>query len=158
LGKDKNAFLENLVIEMHDLLYNYAKLKLSDHHSAYDVVQETYLAAHKNIEKLMDSENPQGWLIEALRFKVLHEQRAKARFFILANKAVFDSSVDRSDEDKYESDIEGLLKKDEYEILHIIYIDGYSIKEAAATQEITYEACKKRVQVAKRRLAQELKE
>jgi len=156
LSHDENAFLERLIKEMHDLLVNYANVRLKDYSSACDVVQETYLAAQKNINKLMDSKNLQGWLIETLKFKILHEKRAKARFLLLTQKIAQDVSIDKSHVDMYEYDISETLMEDEYEILRILYIEGYSIKEAAAKFGITYEACKKRVQTAKRRLAQEL--
>ena len=152
----ENEFLEQIVIEMHDLLINFAKLKLTDHHSAYDVVQETYLAAQKNIGKLMMSANPQGWMMETLKYKVLHEYRAKSRFYMLTKKITSTNNATICHEDNYDFDIKELINKDEYIVLNKLYIEGYSIKEIADIQGISYEACKKRIHAAKRKLAKEL--
>ena len=156
MNDERNAFLERLVIEMHDLLVKYATLKLGDHNSAHDAVQETYLAAQKNISKLMDSKNPQGWLIEALKFKVMHEKRAKAKFMLLMQRIALDITTSTPHKTAYENEVSEFLMKDEYEVLRSLYIDGYSIKEIAAKLGITHEACKKRIQTAKRKLAKEL--
>lgn len=155
MNRDKNAFLESLVYEMHDLLVNYANIKLNDRNSAYDAVQETYLAAQKNIEKLMNSENPRGWLIETLKYKIMHEVRAKARFLRIIQKMEQATSIGKTHEDIHEYEIGEMLMKNECEILCTIYLEGYSIKETAAELGITYEACKKRVQTAKRKLAKD---
>jgi len=158
LANNEKDFLHGLVAEMHDLLINYANIRLCDLHSSYDAVQETYLAAQKNIFKLMKSENPQGWLIETLKYKVMHEKRAKARFFLLTQTITNEGMVSISNIDIDEYGIIEKINKDDYQILKSVYVYGYSIKEIAAELEITYEACKKRVQAAKRRLAQELED
>lgn len=157
MSKSENDFLECLVVEMHDILINVAKIRLHDDHSAYDVVQETYLAAQKKISKLMKSENPQGWLVEALKFKIKHEQRAKGKYLLLTQKIAQDVSTDKQHEDRVDYDVGDLLLKSEYEVLRYLYIEGLSIKEVSEKLDISYEACKKRVQAAKRKLAQELK-
>gem|GEM_PF-2551531 len=155
VNNKEHVFLEQLVTEMHDLLLNFARIKIHDYHSAYDVVQEAYLAAQKNIHKLILSENPQGWLIETLKYKVLHEKRTRAKFFMLVEKLRATVSNKAIPHDG-ESLIAECLKKDEYEVLHLLFIKGYDIKEIAEMLNISYEACKKRVQAAKRKLAKEI--
>jgi RNA polymerase sigma-70 factor (ECF subfamily) len=156
MSRVENEFLERLVHEMHNILLSYAGIRVADYDSAYDVVQETYLAAQKNIDKLMLSENPKGWLIETLKNKVLHEKRAKARFYMLTQKMAMDGAQMTSAGDIYDSDMIDLLNKDEYYVLRKAFVEGFSIKEIADLLGITYETCKKRIQAAKRKLAQEL--
>ena len=156
MGVIANEFLTELTDEMYEKMLNFAFVRLRDLHCAYDAVQETFLAAQQNIKKLMRSENPQGWLMKALKYKVMHEQAARARFFmhLPINESI--SSSSRLHDNEFGYGIREILEKKEYEVLHLIYVQGYSMKEAAVKLEITYDACKKRIQSAKRKLAQEI--
>jgi RNA polymerase sigma-70 factor (ECF subfamily) len=119
------------------------------------VVQETFLAAQKNIGKLMRSDNPGGWLTNTLKYKIQHEKRARARFIVLIERIAKDPSSYAFSDNGYGEDILHFLEKSEYEVLRLLYIDGYSPKEIAGILKISYDACRKRIQAAKRKLAQE---
>jgi len=156
LSVEENKFLEDLVIEMNNLLFKYARLRVSDEQSAYDTVQETYLAAKSNIKSLMESANPQGWLMKALKYKILHEKRAKAKFIDIVQKITLSGIVIDSRDDNSGHELRDILSKKEYELLRLKYIEGYTTHEIAESLGITYEACKKRIQHAKRNLLKEL--
>lgn len=51
--QDTDAFAE-LYILTYNKVYNYARRYLKDEHLAQDAMQEVYLAAYRNIDKLSD--------------------------------------------------------------------------------------------------------
>jgi RNA polymerase sigma-70 factor (ECF subfamily) len=128
-----------------------ANIRLQNIHEAQDAVQETFLAAQKNIEKIMRSENPKGWLMNALKYSVKQQRRARTRFDLLEQKIKHNTAVYTAD-DTVNLELWNALPKDEYEILRLIYVEGYTRHEVADFLGITYETCKKRVQSAKRKL------
>ena len=157
MTKLESELLEQLVIEMHNTLLGFAARKLIDKNSSDDVVQETYLAAQKNIAKMIISKNQKGWLVETLKKTILHENRAYFKYCTLIEKIAVNSVAETPHHiDYHDSDISALLNNDEYKVLGKLYIDGYSIREIAEELGISYEACKKRVQAAKRKIANAL--
>jgi RNA polymerase sigma-70 factor (ECF subfamily) len=158
LGTAENEFLTRMFDEMYSFLLNLAQVRMHDEQGAHDAVQETFLAAVNNIDKLMRSENPRGWLVNALKYKVMHEMRAKTRFIMLCQEMAMASNRAPPADiyDAYGQNLAETLAKEEYEVLRLVYIDGYKAREAAALLGITHDACKKRIQTAKRKLAQEI--
>ena len=156
LNKEQNEFLSELSKAMSEKLLNFALVRLYDIHSSNDAVQETFLAASENIEEVMESKNPYGWLMKTLRFKVMHEQKARSSFFLEMPLHEMEYLSDRTSVYEAETEIRKILMKAEYEVLRFIYVEGYSVRETAEILGITYEACRKRVQTAKRKLAQEI--
>lgn len=156
MTNNQNDKLSDLYHEMYDLMVNYANLTLRNIHSAQDAVNEAFLAAQENVGRLMNSENPRGWLMKALKFKVLDE------LLWLSNTIPVDpteesNSLDIPVYDKLNDlGIHEMLMKREYKVLRLVYIEGYSVKETAIALGIKYDACLKRIHEAKRKLAQKL--
>jgi RNA polymerase sigma-70 factor (ECF subfamily) len=72
-------FFEQLFIEMRSKLLRYAAAKIPEKDNAEDVVEETFKTAWQKIDELAVSENPHGWLINALKLHILkhYEKRNK---------------------------------------------------------------------------------
>ena len=156
LSADENEFLIELFCSMSENLLKVANMRLSDLDYAEDVVQETFLAAIRNVEKVMQSENPKGWIMNALKYKVKDAQKLKHKYTLL-EPDVISAFVDMQNVgEQYDFELREIIMKDEYKILRLIYGAGYKTHEVAEMLGIKVEACKKRVQVAKRKLAQEL--
>ncbi|MDR0446148.1 MAG: sigma-70 family RNA polymerase sigma factor [Oscillospiraceae bacterium] len=64
-------FYEELIDAMYSVLLDYARLKTPDELTAEDVVQEACLVAWKKIDEVIASPNPQGWLMNALKHRIL---------------------------------------------------------------------------------------
>jgi RNA polymerase sigma-70 factor (ECF subfamily) len=158
LSAEENEFFKELVESMSSDLLRIANSELRNLDDSKDSLQETLLAAYNNIDKLMSSKNPRGWLVNTLRFKIMHMQRAKFRYIKLQEKLKSENGITATTpfEDYYGSDIQAIIMKDEYKILRLLYEEGYSVREVADKLGIKYETCKKRIQIARHKLKQEI--
>ena len=94
--------------------------------------------------------------MNALKFKVKDAQKLKHKYTVL-EPDVISAFVDMQNvSEQYDFELREIIMKDEYKILRLIYGAGYKTHEVAEMLGIKVETCKKRVQVAKRKLAQEL--
>jgi RNA polymerase sigma-70 factor (ECF subfamily) len=64
------SFYEDLFDEMYNLLLNYAIYKIRDASAAQDVVQDVCLIAWEELDRVMASPNPRGWLMNALKNRI----------------------------------------------------------------------------------------
>ena len=156
LNTEENIFLSELYFDMFENLFKVANMRLHDAQLAEDVVQDSFLAAVINIKKVMKSPNPQGWIMNALKYKVKDAQRVKHKYTLLEPDimAVFTDKTDNNSQ--IDTELREILNKNEYEILRLIYESGYKTHEVAEKYGINVEACKKRIQTAKRKLTNEL--
>ncbi len=74
-----SAGIETWVDEHGDALYNYALSRLRNPSSAEDVVQETFLAAHRSLSDFSGRSSPRTWLIGILKHKVIDLIRKESR-------------------------------------------------------------------------------
>lgn len=155
MNKKWDILISQLYDEMYDFMLRYASIRISDIHSAQDAVQETFLAAQKNSKKVCESGNPKGWLIKALRYKVLDELLIKSKLCTVdpTTDAYLNAQIHN---DEIDQGLLDLLNKEQFKILYHIYVEGYSVKEVANMYKIKYDACLKRIQKAKHELAQEV--
>ena len=158
MDKAEQEYLEQLFLEMRRKLLQYAKLQLNGIPLAEDAVQEVFAIASMRIDALMQSENPKGWLVNTLK-NVLHAAKRSAakqsQIFVAAlndetiqESADYDLSktADRKWIDLFYSE---LIPNDDFQLIKMIDLDGYSIHEAAQYLSISDEACKKRIQRAR---------
>ncbi|MFZ5899427.1 MAG: sigma factor, partial [Bacillota bacterium] len=61
---DKDRALELLYAWLWREVYYAANYILQDRHLAEEVTQETFLAAHRNLERLRDARKVKAWLIQ----------------------------------------------------------------------------------------------
>ena len=155
-SRTEYEFFEKLYMKRAEPMAKYAAARLSDAHSAQDAVQEAFITAQKKISELMRSENPEGWLMNVLKFKILHEERARARFIMAHEQMKHGAHQPAAGGfgDLNSLLLHGLLGEDEFELLRMVHVEGFSVKEAAEMKNISYDACRKRLREAKRRFAQ----
>jgi RNA polymerase sigma-70 factor (TIGR02943 family) len=68
------------LLEKHgDVLYAYARARLSDDDDIQDCIQETLLAAIKNAASFAGKSSERTWLIGILKFKIIDVYRSRAR-------------------------------------------------------------------------------
>ena len=147
----ETAFNE-LFIEMFPKLTTTAYLKVRNHETAEDLAQDTLLVVYNNLEKVLAMENYKQWIYKVLQNKIKHEFRAKARFISMVSKLEREFQAAAPVDDKgWEEILEG-LSRDNYELLYLIYVDGYNNLEVAEKLNISHDACRKRVQRAKEEL------
>ncbi|HEY0653621.1 MAG TPA: sigma-70 family RNA polymerase sigma factor [Chryseosolibacter sp.] len=79
------------VLDYSDMLYSYAIVKGFDHDAAKDLVQDTFLAAWKNIDGFEGKASVKNWLFVILKNKITDQYR----------KTIHHISVDISQHDDY---------------------------------------------------------
>ena len=126
LNQEEEKYIEQLYREMYTRLCFYAKNALGSRTLAEEAVQDTFRIACIKPDSLMNSKNPRGWLINTLKNVIRNRQRTEAR---LSNALLV-----------------------AFQLLINIVIRKYSMLEAAEELGISVEACKKRVQRAKKKL------
>ena len=152
---EKHRFFDCVYQEMCPHLMRYALASIKDPDLAEDVVQDVFRIAWTRIDVFMTSPNYKGWLINTLKYVLRDYQRAKVKYISLISKllasqayakhgARMELSVDMLYEDMAGSEDLMLLKR--------LYLEDQTMKEIAATDGISVEACKKRVQRARARL------
>ncbi len=73
------TILTQWVHEYSDGLFSWALHKTSDQAIAEDIVQETFIAAHKNFDSFEGKSSPKTWLTSILNNKIKDHYRAQSR-------------------------------------------------------------------------------
>lgn len=161
LGKEKDDFIESLYKEMYTQLCVYAMNALNDRQLAEEAVQDTFRIACIKIDNLFKSDNPRGWLTLTLKNVIKNIRRSRSRMnSMLITALSIDDMVLVSPNGDFEFDItySDLLGNDDFAILKMVIINRYTMLEASSELGISVEACKKRVQRAKKKLKKIIEE
>lgn len=161
MDKKYSEKIEQLYLEMYDMLLIYAQCSFVEDALAEEAVQETFRIACQKPEKLCESVNPKGWLVNTLKFTIRNMKRSRenARQILSSYLIAQNESVAFS-EDKMCLQVmyEDVSHMEEFRLLKEMAIDGRSHLEMAGARGITVSACKKRVQRAKERLKEKIKQ
>jgi len=155
----QNERIEQLFREMFDILYVYAKNALKEHSLAEDATQETFCIACAKSDECLQSDSPKGWLMNTLKNVVRNTKRQRAKLNMLT---VISLNSEESEllatHDEIDIDVlyDDEAKREDFQILKLIAIEKYSMKDAADEFGISIEACKKRVQRIKKHLQKKL--
>ncbi len=152
--------IEELYRKLFYPLYCVALKRLSDPSLAEEAVQNTFCIACQKRDQLMASSNPEGWIMNTLKNVIMNMQRTQAKLAVNVIHMLWDSeeatvgSADELDVDTLYGDI---ADSQDFQLLKQIALEKCSLLEAAQDLGITVEACKKRVQRARKRLQEKLK-
>ena len=155
LNRKQAEFIEQLYLEMYYPLFANAISTLNSRTLAEEAVQNTFTIACAKINDLSNSKNPKGWLVETLKNVIRNMNRSRAKlnnlivFFLACDESAIGASTDDMDFNMIYNDFIG---SEDFNLLKRIVLDKYSIAEAAEELNISVEACKKRVQRAKKKL------
>ncbi|MBX4150703.1 RNA polymerase sigma factor [Paenibacillus lautus] len=156
LNDDQRRVIKALYLAMPFLLFSYAQNMLSDRSLAEEAVQDTFRIACAKADNLLYSPNPKGWLLNTLKYVIKNKARSRA---YLINSLELDENMIPGDLDVLDIDFmySDLTNSEDYKLLKKIALDKYSMLEAAKEMGISVEACKKRVQRAKKKMKKVLK-
>ncbi len=152
------AAVEKLYKEMYPALRVYALRILEDEAMAEEVVQDAFCVACARREQFLSSPNPQGWIMLTLKHVMQNTLRTQARRKKHLVPDVREElpavepelmSVDLLFGDVSESEDFRLLKR--------VALEQCTMPELARELGVSVEACKKRVQRARKRLQKKLK-
>jgi len=151
--------IEELYLEMFDMLMVYARSALDCDGLAEEAVQETFRIACQKPAQVCESVNPQGWLVQTLKYTICNIQSNQASAKRLLDKYLETQGKGRVFwEDRYDLRVlyNNVADTEEFKLLAEMAIEGRSHLEMAASRGISVDACKKRVQRAKEKLKKKI--
>jgi RNA polymerase sigma-70 factor (ECF subfamily) len=156
LNKEQDAFIELHYRGMYKKLLSYAMYEFSDVSLCEEVVQDTFRIACAKIDVFFVCEKPEGWLVNTLRNVIRNIKKSQ----MILNKYIVSSMDIEKIEDPnnviqhdFEMIFGDIAKKDDFSLLLRVVLDKATMVEAAKEFGITVEACKKRIQRIKKKLA-----
>ena len=155
LNQEEEEYIERLYREMYTRLCIYAMSALGSKALAEEVVHATFRSACIKPDGLMSSKNPRGWLINTLKNVIRNRRRTEARLSnaLLAAMSAYEPQASTTVETtEFIVAYSDALGEEDFQLLVNIVVRRYTMLEAAEELGITVEACKKRVQRAKKKL------
>ena len=150
--------LEQMYREMYPTLYAYALRILKDHALAEEAIQDTFCIACAKREQALSNPKPRGWLMLTLKHVMQNMLRAQRKvqrlLFLTAGEEQPAEAPELLDVDVLFGDVSD---SEDFQLLKRIALDQCTIVELAQDLGISVEACKKRVQRARKRLQKKLK-
>ena len=165
LTPEQDRMITQLYHEMFQMLFHYANSALGNPSFAEEAVQDTFRIACANSDDLLNSPNPRGWLLETLKNVIRNMRRSFARQNRLNDKLISIAEMQsKSNQVTPEDDITALkaicikvLGEDEFRLFWRVSMDKLTMAEAAQEFHIHVETCKKRIQRAKKKLKNHIK-
>lgn len=155
---EKEKTFERMYKELFIKLNIYAVNQLNSKSLAEEAVQETFRIAWTKIEELMNSPNPNGWLMNTLKFVISNTKRNIMRINrLLITEFEMDERTMGSINDEINPMVlyKGNFTKEEIKLLQSYAVDRRSLLEISKELGISLEACKKRVQRLKEKFKKE---
>lgn len=156
-----NKTIEDLYADMYPKLFIYAKNSLGDFHLAEEAVQETFRIACAKSAQLIESQNRPGWLTNTLKYIIYNTRRSQAKFsnlLMIITTAAGMSPEISEDNTELAMYCTSILGKEDFELIKHIIIENKTMIGASNEIGISVEACKKRVQRAKKKLRKSISE
>ena len=153
--KKSEEIFEQLYREMFDKLLAYAQSSLTDRHLAEEAVQDTFRIAWIKVDDLRTSPNPQGWLTNTLKNVMRNMKRSRARLSnIVIGTLTYDEQTMGASKDEMDVDLlySNIAASSEFKLIKKIALDSCTMIEMSEELGISIEACKKRVQRARKTL------
>ena len=114
----KEKFYIELINTTYDKLLVYAKVKIADPKRAEDLVQEACLTAWDKIKTVMDSPNPGGWLMNALKNHILKYNSSLSAEQKISEALMLENQYTHIN-DSNEISFSSILSDDELEIIKL---------------------------------------
>ena len=161
MNPEYSEIIERLYMEMYDKLLIYARCSFEEESLAEEDVQETFQISCLKPDKLCESLNPRGWLVNTLKYTILNMKRSReSARQLLSNYLITQNECIAFSEDKLSLQLmyEDISNTEEFKLIKEMAIDGRSHLEMANARGISVNACKKRVQRAKETLQKKIKQ
>lgn len=160
MTREQQKYIEKLYDEEYQHLMSFARSALGNAVLAEEAVQEIFAVACERVERLCQSPNPRGWLVNTLKFVIRNLERRRK----VAEKVVTDSLGDRLDLLSAPSDHVDLkllygnvADTEEFQLMMSIGVEGMSFIEIAEEQGVSVSTVKKRAERARRILQRRIK-
>ena len=158
MNSEYSEKIEQLYLEMYDMLITYARCSFEEESLAEEAVQETFQIACQKPDKLCESINPKGWLVNTLKFTIRNMKRSRESARQILSSYLIESIAFSEDKLSLQLMYENVSHTEEFKLIKEMAIDGRSHLEMANARRISVSACKKRVQRAKETLQKKIKQ
>lgn len=147
-GKKKIDFYNRIFFEMYDEIRRFVLHYSRDERVVDDAVQETFIEAYRHIDELMRHPNYKGWLYNTAKYKT-HKmkyrlQQIDMRWSNLEEADRQSITAKDTTDTLFWDNLKNELSESDFKLLHLKYIEGYSLREIAKIQRISLGACKMR--------------
>lgn len=152
--------IDRLYLRMYPMLFEYARSILANDALAQEAVQDTFVIACQKPEALCGSPNPEGWLVKTLKNVLSNTLRTQktAKRVLLSYFAVNSGEISfQTDRVEVELLYEDIAELEEFKLLRELALEGRSYLEMAQVRSITVDACRKRMERARKTLQNRIK-
>ena len=160
---DRQAWFEETYRTEYLAMIRYAKTIMKAHGSKYisiegraeEAVQEMFVFAWENWDRVFASESPTGWLYKTLYYKtreLLREDKKWIKRVLQMSEIVED---DREEKYFLKADMAGILTDEEYRLLSRLYLEGYTYIELCEELGLKKSALAMRIKRIKERFLKE---
>ena len=144
--------------EMYTALHAYARRVLEDSALAEEAIQDAFCIACARRDQFLTSPNPQGWIMLTLKHVMQNTLRAQAKLRALL---ALDAGAEQTSGEPELMSVDLLFcdvsDSEDFRLLKQIALERCTILELSEELGVSVEACKKRVQRARKRLQKKLK-
>ena len=161
---EQDAFFEQLYRENYKKMTFYALAALKNPSRAEEVVQDAFHEAIKKTDVLMEHENPGGWLMQTVKYKIHESERAHIRHLKYFLSLDTDIPIELAAPDLPNADIhetsdtiqkiKAALTEDELYLLKRIIFEKASHLDMAKELGITVWTSQKRLERIRKKLHQ----
>lgn len=159
MNRDQDQLIDELFRNFYRFLLNYAESALKNPSLAEEAVQETFAIACRRADRLCESENPRGWLVETLKFVIRnmeHRQRTANKIIVDLGGCEPELFAGPADQVDLKLIYGNIADTKEFKLVYAIAVDGKSYIEISEAAGITAPACRKRFERARKFLRKKI--
>lgn len=153
----RQKFFDKLYGEMHRKLGYFIFRTCRDATFAEDVLQETFMEAYRNIDKLMEHPEPKAWLYVAARNKMMKMGKKKNELCPVDDEYLIVKTEERDyKEVELAEVIKSVVGEEDYNMLCDYFLNGYSAAEVARKYNVKEGGIRMRMSRLKKKLKNEI--
>ena len=152
--------IERLYLQLYPLLFEYARSSLSSDSLAEEAVQETFRIACQKPEAMINSPNPEGWIMNTLKNvlkNTIRNQNISRRILLDYFASNINDITVTNDRVGLEILYEDVADLEEFKMVKAMALEGKSYLEMSQELGISMAACRKRMQRARETLRKKIK-
>lgn len=151
-SKKEVSVIERIYLSRYNFYLNYAKRHIIVKNDAEDLVHDTFCTALERKDEMEQSCNPEAWILQTLKFKILNYRRYTSKRLVISDdyenlKNYIDSQTYLIDESTGILEYcKSNLSKIDFELLLYVVVEKNTFNDASKRFELSVWACQKRVQ------------
>ena len=152
--------IERLYLQLYPLLFEYARSSLSSDSLAEEAVQDTFRIACQKPEAMINSPNPEGWIMNTLKNvlkNTIRNQNISRRILLDYFASNINDITVSNDRVGLEILYEDVADLEEFKMVKAMALEGKSYLEMSQELGISMAACRKRMQRARETLRKKIK-